>query len=703
MRRPPSSPLSSIRRWLVLALAVVLLASVATATFPLLGDSAVDGSTADRTDARTARADDPFAGELALSDANATFRGGSANDTFGRAVASVGDLNDDGVDDVAVGAPLNDTGGSNAGAVYVFYGPVEPGEFDASNASVTIYGDARFTRVGASLASADVNGDGTTDLVIGAPGDDTAASNAGAAYVFYGGDGVPANASVADADHALLGEAAFDRAGRAVAGVGNHTDDQQDRVLVGAPGNDAAATAAGAAYVVRDPATGTTSLANATARLVGERAGDYAGWSVSSGGDFDGDGDADVLVGAPRANTTAPDSGAAYVFTEPPSGNVSLADADVRLAGAKRGDRAGWAVASAGDVNDDGYGDVAVGAPLNDTNGNRAGVAYVVEGASDVRGTVDLNASALVLYGEAAGDRAGWSVAAAGSGDVTCDRYADVLVGAPWNDSAASDAGAAYLVTGSADPDGERGLATAQATFRGVAAGDRAGWAVSDAGVATPDDSEDVLVGAPYADTPDTNAGAAYLLDGDCDPPTERPPNTTTTSTTKQTTTKPTTTKPTTTEPTTTKPTTEKPTEEPSKDVRVVFNGCGNAVVHASGLQYPVTVTVQVFNPGNGPNAGYRVVEQRLVASGDSVASPGGKMVAIYVEGAGGFENPTFEETGASARCPGGQKPGDPIDDFPPYDDESDDDEPGEEDDDDDSDDDESGEEDDGDDDDDDD
>ncbi|WP_227134445.1 hypothetical protein [Halorubellus salinus] len=502
-------------------------------------------------------------GRLDVTDANTTFRGEATNDTFGAALANVGDLNGDGVADVAVGAPENDTGGIDAGAVYVFYGPVNESDLNASQANVTVYGNQSFAKAGESIAGADVDGDSVTELVVGAPGDNDAAVSAGAVYVLAAGvdfaanasdDRAPANVSLANASTKLLGEGANDHAGAAVAGVGNHTDDEPDRVLVGAPRNDTAGTNAGAAYLVTAVESGTASLGDATT-FFGEGARDQAGHAVSTAGDFDGDGAHDVLVGAYRNDSTDENAGAAYLLSSNGTfdDEQSLATADVKLVGASFRDGAGYAVSNAGDVDDDGYDDVVVGAPFNDTNGNQAGVAYVVTGGPDVEGTIALNASALVLYGEAEGDRAGWAVSAAGSGDVTCDAYADVLVGAPghdvavetlWNESEADalgnasvieNAGTAYIVAGDESLDGARNLSDSQAAIRGAGEDDQVGWTVTDLGNATDDRTADVLVGAPFVDANGNDSGAAYLFDGQCVAPEPEPePTTTTTPTTTE-------------------------------------------------------------------------------------------------------------------------------------------------------------------------
>ena len=112
--------------------------------------------------------------------------------------------------------------------------------------------------------------------------------------------------------------------------------------------------------------------------LLGAAAGDNLGRSVAGAGDVNGDGYADVIVGAPTTRGGA-DAGAAYVYFGGPGADDV---ADLTLLGAAAGDYFGCAVAGAGDVNGDGYGDVIVGAYGNDAGGAAAGRAYVYFGGA---------------------------------------------------------------------------------------------------------------------------------------------------------------------------------------------------------------------------------------------------------------------------------------------------------------------------------
>ena len=581
-----STRTGTLRTILVVVALVVSAASIGVlaVTGPVDGSDAPGSS--DAVHDGLSQEETFVSGSQPLADANTTFSGASANDSFGSSLAR-GDLNGDGVADVVVGAPRNDSaGGNNSGAVYVFYGPVDESELEAENADATLHGVESGDRAGYSVATGDVDADGADDLVVGAPLEDFGAPTAGAAYVLYG-DELPENASLSAANHTLVGESEGDRAGWSVATVNRSGGDD---VLVGAPQNNSDATdadangdEAGAAYVVSDLAAANGSLANASAVLTGEAPGDRAGWSVADAGDFDGDGSTDILVSAPRNNSTGEDAGAAYVVTENVSGTVPLADAELKFAGDGAADRAGWATAGAGDVNGDGYDDVVVGAPFAETadSETNAGVAYVVYGG-DNTGTANLSDSGAMLVGEGRDDFAGYDVAGLESSAVNCDDFADVLVGAPGNNSTAVDAGAAYVVAGSQYLPVERGLSTADAKLRGEGEGDLAGRAVADAGNASGNGTAGALVGAPFNDSSDVDAGAAYLVAGSCPEPKddEEPeaPATTDddegagapdTTTKAQTTTE----APTTT--TTEQPTTTTTTEEPPLDIDASSPECG--------------------------------------------------------------------------------------------------------------------------------
>lgn len=312
-----------------------------------------------------------------------------------------------------------------------------------SEAAATLTGWTAGERAGYALAGGqDADGDGLPDVIVGAFGNDSGGTDAGAVYLLVGD--TLGTVSLSTADSILIGEAAGDCAGAAVSSPGDVDGDGISDVLVGAYASDASGSAAGASYLVLGGVSGTRSLSTADARLLGESADDGAGIGVAGAGDVDGDGLADLLVGAWGVDDSGGQSGIAYVLLGAPSGDVDLGAADARLVGQSGGDEAGYAVAGAGDTDADGFADVLVGAPSRDASGTDSGAAYLVRGP--VSGTLSLSAANAVFTGEAASDAAG--IAVAGVGDTNGDGFDDVGIAANRADGGASDGGAVYLLVG---------------------------------------------------------------------------------------------------------------------------------------------------------------------------------------------------------------------------------------------------------------
>jgi hypothetical protein len=471
---------------------------------------------------------------------NLRIDGAAAGDFAGESVASAGDVNGDGRPDVIVGAPgADENGRASSGSAYVVFGRASPGTVDLAalgNGGFRIDGAATLDRAGDAVAGAgDVNRDGLADLIVGAPdASNNGRADAGSVYVVYG------KASTTPVDLADLGAGGYridgangglahgDEAGLSVASVGEVNADGRPDLVLGAhhAGNNGRAES-GSAYVVFGKSSPTTidlaALGNRGFRIDGALAGEQAGWSVGGGGDVNGDGRRDVILGAVTASRNGrPMSGSAYVvFGKGSTASVDLADLGTggyRIDGASAGDLTGASVAGAGDVDGDGRADVILGALSADADlRTDSGSAYVVFGKAS-SATVDLaglGAGGFRIDGAAAGDAAGGSVA--GAGDVNGDGRSDVIVGSLFADkNGRIGSGSAYVVSGTAATSPVDLSALGDGGFRidGAAAGDGAGR-VSGAGDVDGDGRPDVLVGAPNADgngRPDS--GSAYVVFG---------------------------------------------------------------------------------------------------------------------------------------------------------------------------------------------
>ena len=336
------------------------------------------------------------------------FTGEAANDRFGSSVSGAGDLNNDGYDDLIVGASRNDAGGTDAGRAYVFSG------LDGD----TLYiftGEAASNYLGWSVSGAgDVNDDGYDDLIVGSPYNSAGGSFAGRAYVFSGLDG--------DTLHVFSGQAAGDCLGSSVSGAGDVDRNGYDDLIVAAL---RAALDSGRVYVY----SGQTGAPLWT--FTGETNEDDFGYSVSGAGDVNGDGYDDLIVGEPKLDVL-------HLPHYPGWAHVYSGQTGALLwtfTGEAQNDVFGRSVSGAGDVNRDGHDDVAVGAPLNSPGAVAAGRTYVYSGQT--------GAPLFTLDGEAAYDHFGESVS--GAGDVNNDGCPDLIVGAPRNDVGGDAAGRAYV------------------------------------------------------------------------------------------------------------------------------------------------------------------------------------------------------------------------------------------------------------------
>lgn len=478
------------------------------------------------------------------------FNGLEANDQYGATVASGGDVNNDGFDDVLVGAPMYDRLATNAGRAYAYYGSATGLSTTPSWAKDGLKTDGQF---GFSLAHAgDVNGDGYSDVVVGEPYSN---SFTGQAMVFLGSSmGLSTQCHLCAASP--FPEALF---GKSVSSAGDVNGDGYSDVLIGSPSLTNGSGREGGIYLYWGSASG-LDAANYWFRESGV-AGLLFGGSVAGVGDVNGDGLSDFVVGAlGYRDANGNDVGRVYGYlgrfgSTPGNSSWRLSGSLDPDTGADVLTGVGFSVAGVGDVNGDGYADVAVGAPYTDkpaqpgnplvVNAGRVGIyagsdagftSHEIYGdigalrddyvGMKIGATLDVNGDGFsdfitnvkhtsaagaaptgkVIFGNLNSAHDG-AVAVAfpgnGAGDVNSDGLADVIIG-----TGLITTGMARIYTG------QLVAPTPSADITSGIAADKFGSATAAVGDVNGDGFTDLVVGAPFVDDAQPGAGKALLYLG---------------------------------------------------------------------------------------------------------------------------------------------------------------------------------------------
>ncbi len=382
----------------------------------------------------------------------------SDGDRFGSSVANIGDLNNDGVADLAVGAAGDDDSGTNRGVLHIMFMNSDVSiestiEINDSTVNGPVLSDG--DRFGSSVANiGDLDGDGVADLVVGAAGDDDSGTNRGALHIMFMNSDVSIDSTIEINDSTVNGPVLSDgdRFGISVANIGDLNNDGVDDLAVGAARADDSGVDRGAVHILFMNTDGsidsTIEINDSTANGPVLANGDRFGSSVANIGDLDGDGVADLAIGAARADDSGVDRGALHILFMNTDGSidstVEINDSTANGPILANDDRFGMSIANIGDLNNDGVADLVVGATGDDNPGVDRGALYILYMNTDgsIDSTIEINDSTANGPVLSNGDRFGSSVA--NIGDLNNDGVADLAVGAAGDDNSGPNRGALH-------------------------------------------------------------------------------------------------------------------------------------------------------------------------------------------------------------------------------------------------------------------
>jgi len=376
-------------------------------------------------------------GDFDTDDANVSGTGEGTSEYYGRN-AKFFDYNGDGTTDIAVGAYGVDEGGTNAGAIYVTYGPAT--SLNAEDADVTLYGDETYAYAGMYMATGDVDDDGADDLITGGY---YASYGYGTVWVTYGGT---TSGDLSDVSAYWNGTDSYEYMGYAVASDFDLNADGIDDIAFGQPYDDQDYSSSGTLRIVYGSTTawsGAQDLGDADLTMYGIGTYAYAGHiNGLHAGDLDGDGTNDLAVH--QGSSSFSGTSGLYLYHGSTSSIADLSDYDAVIGGSNY---AFGRPAVIEDIDGDGYSDILAGEPYGSSYyGNMyvlLGTASGWDGAYDAASDSNWMATGSVSY-----DYMGFDLQV---GDLDGDGNNDVIGGSPyWDDSTAGtySNGKAWIFTG---------------------------------------------------------------------------------------------------------------------------------------------------------------------------------------------------------------------------------------------------------------
>ncbi len=451
-------------------------------------------------------------GRRSITTADLRVQGKAASQFLGIGVSDPGDLDGDGLSELAIAASANSDAASFAGAVHVFLGSnlaALSGTIDSSSADLTVTGVQAWEQIGAPLGRADdIDGDGLRELLIGAPAHAETAAYDGALYVLSGADMLYALGSTISVDastHTLLAAHSADYAGGAFTSTADLDGDGLAEVWVGAPyeGTDTRLRGGSVYWMggggVMADSEGEHSLSDAELTISQDSPEAYFGSVVTRAGDLDGDGLEDLWVGDPIATRDIGYQGAARLYL----GDALVAGGEAYAA--EDNDMAVWgeftfsamgASFAALDLDGDGLDDTAIGASGEGISATEPGQVLLLLSGGTLAGTsgeIYSSATDAQISGVDAVDKLGQSMAVVG--DVDVDGRSDLIIGST-NEACGALSGAAWLALGGGLLDGASGaldIADADAQYCGTASA-RTAIASGGPGDINGDGADDVVV-----------------------------------------------------------------------------------------------------------------------------------------------------------------------------------------------------------------